>query len=69
MMDQPLTSYTQRREIRDEINRLIRIYIEKCSCGAPQPSWQDLKLDQHRPDCEFLIQMEDEQSQQQQPKG
>lgn len=65
----PLTSFKQRREIRDEINRLVRIYVEKCSCGAPQPSYQDLKLDQHRPDCLFLIVMEDEEAQRSQSKG
>lgn len=54
-----LTSYKQRREIREELNRLIILYVENCSCGGPQPSVGDLKLDQHRLDCQFVYLFEE----------
>ena len=53
-----LTSFTQRRQVRDDLNRMIRLYVEKCNCGARQPSVKDLHLDEHRPYCEFLIEVE-----------
>lgn len=55
-----LTSFTQRRQVRDDLNRMIRLYVEKCNCGARQPSVKDLHLDEHRPYCEFLIAIEKE---------
>jgi hypothetical protein len=33
-----LTSYSQRREIRETIQRLMDQYIQHCLCGGPQPS-------------------------------
>lgn len=49
-----------RLQLRDETNRLVRIYVERCTCGAPQPSVDDLKLDQHAPYCPFYDFMERE---------
>lgn len=49
-----LTSYTQRREIRETIQRLLSLYVEHCFCGGPQPSYDDLKLDQHQENCRFV---------------
>jgi hypothetical protein len=33
-----LTSYSQRREIRETIQRLLSLYAQHCFCGGPQPS-------------------------------
>ena len=49
-----LSSYSQRREIRETLNRLMDQYIKHCLCGGPQPSHDDLKLDQHQPNCKFV---------------
>ena len=49
-----LTSYSQRREIREKLNRLMSLYAQHCNCAGPQPSLDDLKLDQHQPDCKFV---------------
>lgn len=49
-----------RQTIRDETNRRMLIYFESCSCGAPQPTFNDLKLERHRPDCFFVVRMERE---------
>lgn len=53
-----LTTFTQRRIIREELNRRVRLYIENCSCAGPQPDFDDLKLDQHQPYCRFVTIME-----------
>lgn len=52
-----LTSYSQRREIREMIQRLLSLYSAHCSCSGPQPSYDDLKLDQHSADCGFVTLM------------
>lgn len=57
-----LTSFSQRRKIRDELNRRIRVYVENCTCAAPQPDADDLKLDQHQPFCRFVYVMEGEKN-------
>lgn len=49
-----LTSYSQRREIREAIQRQLDLHIKHCLCGGPQPSYDDLKLDQHSADCGFV---------------
>jgi hypothetical protein len=57
-----LTSYSQRREIRETIQRLLSLYAQHCFCGGPQPSYDDLKLEQHTTDCKFVNLFEGKES-------
>lgn len=61
-MEVILTSFTQRREIREEINRRVSLWMDHCRCGGPQPGYDDLKLDQHSADCGFVNLMEERET-------
>ena len=56
-----LTSFTERRTVRDEIRHYTALWQELCNCGGPQPGYaDDLKLDEHFADCPYVEIIEQE---------
>jgi hypothetical protein len=49
-------TYPERKEIR----RLIRLYLETCSCSARQPDERGLHLEEHQDHCQFRKRVEED---------